>query len=176
MIQKYLDISFFCLFLYYQFKHTKRRSIMRLAIHIVILMILAQTLSYAQSDTLLIKLKSGATEKIPVTEIQSIKFINVTSVEEISSSIVTATNYPNPFMDYTTIEFEMEQYATVDIIIYDAGGNEIRKLECQECRVGTNQVLWDTKCSKGNSMGSGTYFYEIRIGEKVISKKMLLVR
>jgi len=149
---------------------------MKLALNIVILMILAQTFCYAQSDTLLIKLKSGATEKIPVTEIQSVKFINVTSVEEINSSIATATNYPNPFTDYTIIEFEMEQYATVDIIIYDAGGNEVRKLECQECGVGTNQVHWDTKCSKGNSVQSGTYFYEIRIGEKVISKKMLLVR
>ena len=68
--------------------------------------------SYAQSDTLLIKLKNGTVEKIAVSQIKKIQFENVTSaVEDAASnnSLQVKGNYPNPFEENTNIEFEIKQ-------------------------------------------------------------------
>ena len=66
--------------------------------------------SKAQSDTLVINLKNGNTEKIAVSQIQKIQFENVTSVKEpqtVNSNLQLSGNYPNPFAEQTNIEFEI---------------------------------------------------------------------
>jgi len=133
---------------------------------------------YAQSDTLLIKLKNGTVEKIAVSQLKKIQFENVSSVEEnsaSSNSLQVKGNYPNPFEEKTNIEFEIEFAGEVQIIIYDNKGNQIQTLECNDCQAGKNTLQWNGIDKAGNKASSGVYYYEVRYGKEVLSKKMIVI-
>ena len=134
---------------------------------------------YAQSDTLLIKLKNGTVEKIAVSQIKKVQFENVTSaVEDAASnnSLQVKGNYPNPFEEKTNIEFEIESAGEVLIIIYDSKGNQIQTLECNDCQAGKNTLQWKGIDKAGNKALSGVYYYEVRYGKEVLSKKMIVIK
>ena len=134
---------------------------------------------YAQSDTLLIKLKNGTVEKIAVSQIKKVQFENVTSaVEDAASnnSLQVKGNYPNPFEEKTNIEFEIESAGEVQITIYDSKGNQIQTLECNDCQAGKNTLQWNGIDKAGNKALSGVYYYEVRYGKEVLSKKMIVIK
>jgi hypothetical protein len=140
---------------------------------------LALTLgSIAQSDTLIINLKSGATEKIALSQIQKISFENITAVDEQlqPSNLATTGNYPNPFGEQTNIEFEIAQTGNVEVMIFDNSGNQIKNLECNNCQVGKNSIQWNCTDKLNNRVQSGTYFYEVRFNNEVQSKKMIVIQ
>ena len=133
---------------------------------------------YAQSDTLLIKLKNGTIEKIAVSQIKKVQFENVTSaVEEatLNNSLQVKGNYPNPFEEKTNIEFEIEAAGEVRITIYDSKGNQIQTLECKNCQIGKNVLQWNGIDKAGNKALSGVYYYEVRYGNATQAKKMIIV-
>ena len=133
---------------------------------------------YAQSDTLLIKLKNGTVEKIAVSQIKKVQFENVTSaVEDAASnnSLQVKGNYPNPFEEKTNIEFEIESAGEVLIIIYDSKGNQIQTLECNNCQAGKNTLQWNGIDKAGNKASSGVYYYEVRYGKASQARKMIIV-
>ena len=142
----------------------------------VIAMMVFSAGAFAQGDTLVVKLKSGTVEKIAVSNIKTIKFENVTSVDENNNFSNDAKNFPNPFSEGTTIEFEIETSGNVEVIIYDNNGNQLRTLNCENCHAGRNQLNWDTKNQKGETVPSGVYYYEIRTNKKTFAKQMLKVR
>lgn len=133
---------------------------------------------YAQTDTLVIKLKNNQIEKIAVSTIKTIKFENVTSVNEPNQSLsglAVTGNYPNPFQEQTNIEFEIASIGNVEVIIYDNSGKQIQKLECNNCQIGKNTLPWNCLDKNNNRVESGTYYYEVRFNNEVQSKKMILV-
>ena len=133
---------------------------------------------YAQSDTLLIKLKNGTVEKIAVSQIKKIQFENVTAgVEDatLNNSLQVMGNYPNPFNEQTNIEFEIETAGEVQITIYDSKGNQIQILECNDCPAGKNALQWNGIDKAGNKASSGVYYYEVRYGKATQTRKMIIV-
>ncbi len=133
---------------------------------------------YAQSDTLLIKLKNGTVEKIAVSQIKKVQFENVTAgVEDaaLNNSLQVKGNYPNPFEEKTNIEFEIESAGEVQITIYDSKGNQIQTLECNDCQAGKNTLQWKGIDKAGNKASSGLYYYQVRYGKEVLSKKMIVI-
>ena len=150
-----------------------------LILPLVTIFLICTLFSYAQTDTLVIKLKNGQTDKIAVSSIQKIQFENVTGIDETSkgaSSLVTNGNYPNPFQDQTNIEFEIPSNGSVVIIIYDNTGSQIQKLECQDCQTGKNTLSWNCIDKFNNKVQSGVYYYEVHYGKEVQSKKMIVVK
>jgi len=92
-------------------------------------------------------------------------------------------NYPNPFNPSTTIKFTIpaslnpSQGGTlITLKVYDILGREIKTLVDENKTAGEYSVTWDGKDKTGNEVSSGIYFYNIRFGEKSISKKMVLMR
>lgn len=133
----------------------------------------------AQTDTLVIKLKNNQIEKIAVSKIKQIKFENVTAVNEptiIPSGLTLNDNYPNPFQEQTNIEFEIASIGNVEVMIYDNLGNQIQKLECNNCRIGKNSLSWNCTDKNNNRVESGIYYYEVRFNNEMRSKKMILVK
>ncbi len=134
---------------------------------------------FAQSDTMVIKLKNNQIEKIAISKIRSIKFENVTSVNEPtqnSSGLSVMGNFPNPFQEKTNIEFEIATAGNVDILIYDNTGNQIQKLECNNCQNGKNSLPWNCVDINNKRVESGVYYYEVRFNSEVLTKKMILVK
>ena len=133
---------------------------------------------YAQSDTLLIKLKNGTVEKIAVSQIKKVQFENVTSAVEdaaLNNSLQVKGNFPNPFEEKTNIEFEIESAGEVLITIYNSKGNQIQTLECNDCHAGKNTLQWNGIDKAGNKASSGVYYYEVRYEKVTQARKMIIV-
>jgi hypothetical protein len=77
-------------------------------------------------------------------------------------------NVPNPFISITTIPYEVAEKALVKIIIYEVTGSPIIVLVDAVKEKGSYQVKWDA-----SNIASGTYFYTIIIGDKIMTGKML---
>jgi flagellar hook assembly protein FlgD len=152
---------------------------MKMRLYLLTLMlVLASSIAFAQSDTLVITLKNKQVEKIAITDIRKVQFENITGVEEqiTPKSIEAKGNYPNPFTEQTQIEFEIASPGDVSIIIYDVTGKQIRTLECTGCQAGKNTLTWDCLDMNYRRVQSGTYYYEVRFGSEVKAKNMILVK
>jgi CubicO group peptidase (beta-lactamase class C family) len=92
--------------------------------------------------------------------------------EEISpTEFVLEQNYPNPFNPTTTFKYSIPQTSKVVIKVYDILGNEIELLIDEEKTVGTYELTWNAA-----SLPSGVYFYQLKAGEYVNTKKMILLK
>ena len=80
-------------------------------------------------------------------------------------------NYPNPFNPNTKLSYSIIQSGLVTLKVFDVLGNEIEKLVNEEKPVGTYEITWYAE-----SLPSGVYFYQLRVGEFVETKKMILLK
>ena len=80
-------------------------------------------------------------------------------------------NYPNPFNPSTTITFALPRSSYVTLKVFDLMGKEITVLMDKKLIAGHYEVLWNARDEK-----SGVYFYQLRAGEFVTTKKLTLMR
>ena len=93
------------------------------------------------------------------------------------SAFVLLQNYPNPFNPSTTIGFSVSQSGSALLEIYDLTGRHVRTLLSGDVAAGNHSVQWDGRDERGSSVGSGVYFYRLRLGSNFESaRKMVLMR
>jgi hypothetical protein len=80
-------------------------------------------------------------------------------------------NYPNPFNPGTRINFSLSQSGFTTLKIYDVGGKEVVTLISEKLDAGPNTVSWDAR-----TYASGIYFYQLKSGRSIETKKMILMR
>lgn len=85
-------------------------------------------------------------------------------------------NYPNPFNPSTTIKWQIPKAAFVTLKIYDLLGKEIKTLVNEAQVNGIYQAVWIGDNNSGKKVSSGIYFYQLRSGDFVETKKMLLIK
>ncbi len=85
-------------------------------------------------------------------------------------------NYPNPFNPSTEIKYVLPKSGFVDLKIYNIRGREVKILINDFKSAGTNSVIWDGKDSFGETVNSGIYIFEIRVGKLTKTQKMMLIR
>ena len=113
----------------------------------------------------------------------------ITSVEEQDNNIPTeyslSQNYPNPFNPTTTIRFtiptsplnpspyqgERNRERFITLIVYDVLGKEIATLVNAEKPTGSYEVKFDA-----TGLTSGIYFYQLKAGSFIQTKKMVLIK
>jgi flagellar hook assembly protein FlgD len=76
----------------------------------------------------------------------------------------------------TTIVFDMPRQATVEIVVYDALGREVRALERGVVPAGRHMITWDGRDGRGRDVGAGLYFCRMKSGKFTKTQKMSLVR
>ncbi len=90
-------------------------------------------------------------------------------------------NYPNPFNPLTKIKFIIPLVETTRRVVfttlkvYDVLGNEIATLVNEELSAGEYEVEFNPESSIKHP-ASGIYFYQMRAGSFVQTKKMILLR
>lgn len=82
-----------------------------------------------------------------------------------------AQNYPNPFNPSTTIEYVLPRLTQVELKVYDILGHDVRTLVSDRQSAGKHRVLFDAK-----DIPAGLYFYRIKAGELVQTKKLILLK
>jgi len=93
------------------------------------------------------------------------------SQNELPENFVLHQNYPNPFNPVTKISYEITKPGLVAISIYDITGKKVAEL--------VNQVLAPGKYTAdfdGSHLSSGVYFYRLQAGEKLLFRKMILLK
>ncbi|HHZ89248.1 TPA: T9SS type A sorting domain-containing protein, partial [Candidatus Poribacteria bacterium] len=107
-------------------------------------------------------------------------------LKEILSSIkpaetVLMPNYPNPFNPETWIPYHLSQDAEVVVRIYDVRGRIVRTLDMGFQSFGyyasrDKAAYWNGKTDIGETVSSGTYFYQIQAGDYTDIRKMVILK
>lgn len=82
-----------------------------------------------------------------------------------------AQNYPNPFNPSTVIRYSIPQAAFVTLKVYNSLGQEVAVLVNAEQAAKTHEVTFDA-----SKLSSGIYFYTVKAGNFVSTKKMMLIK
>jgi len=85
-------------------------------------------------------------------------------------------NYPNPVTRNTNIVYSLAHKSCMDISIYDASGKKVVVLLHEEQQPGNYCINLDLQDISMNQLPNGVYFYQIRAGDFVETKKMLIIR
>jgi hypothetical protein len=117
----------------------------------------------------------------PVANLQIIENHDaVTHVAEPSTEIPSAfrlyQNTPNPFNPSTRIAFDLAEQAEVALEIHDVLGGKLRTLVAGVRAAGSHDVVWDGLDHLGQPIGSGQYYYTLRVGDFQKTRKLLLVK
>jgi hypothetical protein len=133
----------------------------------------------AQEDSLLIVLKNGKTEVIPLSKLSKITFANVTSVENDKTSepgLNLVGVYPNPLTVSTEIKFSLETCSDVVITIYNNLGVDVFRITQNNLSPGINSFHWTGKDTNQMPLSSGVYFIELRTALDVKLTSILVIR
>ncbi len=89
----------------------------------------------------------------------------------IPAQVSLLQNYPNPFNGSTRFEFRTATTSETSLIIYDLLGREVGVLVNGMTEAGTHAASWD-----GSDQAGGVYFYRLRTGDHVVTRKLVLVK
>ncbi len=85
-------------------------------------------------------------------------------------------NFPNPFNPSTLIKYYVPERCSVSLAVYNVSGVTVKQLVDGYRDSGLHTVLWNGSNENGRQMSSGVYFYRLRVGKRMLSRKMLLLR
>ena len=123
--------------------------------------------------TLILATPSGYTVELPETE---------TALEidpkdlSVASSFILNHNYPNPFNPSTLISYSLTRADNVELDIRDVNGRFVKSLVNSYQEPGSKRLNWDGTNSMGTQVSAGVYFYSIKVGENIQTKKMVLLK
>ncbi len=80
-------------------------------------------------------------------------------------------NYPNPFNPSTTIFYSLAHDGQVSLKVFNLAGQEIATLIAGKQNAGEQQIWWQAP-----RVPSGVYFYQLRAGDHVETRKMILLQ
>ncbi len=88
-----------------------------------------------------------------------------------AEDFVLYQNYPNPFNPSTKIYYTVPYNSFVQIKVFDVLGNEVAALVDEYRPAGNYEVDFNA-----GALSSGIYFYQLKSGNFIETKKMILVR
>ncbi|MGB5530252.1 MAG: T9SS type A sorting domain-containing protein, partial [Ignavibacteriaceae bacterium] len=104
------------------------------------------------------------------------EIVSVENEELVPNEFALEQNYPNPFNPSTRIRFNIPsdvkgQRSNVVLKVYDLLGNEVALLVNEDKPAGTYNVDFDA-----SNLPSGVYFYQLKAGPFIETKKMILLK
>jgi len=93
-----------------------------------------------------------------------------------SNYLILNNNYPNPFSEYTTIEFIVNNNSSIiDLLIYDSKGNSLKNLiNRKSYPIGKHSINWYGDIDNGQMVSKGVYFYKLTSGNILKVKKAIV--
>ncbi len=86
-------------------------------------------------------------------------------------------NYPNPFNSSTIIGYSIPKTEHVTLKVYDLLGREAAALVDEEKSPGSYNIQFNSQQTTGKKqLSSGIYFYRIRAGEYIQTRKFILMK
>jgi len=101
---------------------------------------------------------------------------NITDINKLPNTQLTAFNTPNPFNPSTKICFNSPYNGKVKVDIYNVKGQKVKTLANKHFDAGVHKLYWNGKNANNQTTGSGVYFYKIKTQNKTIVNKMLMLK
>jgi len=103
---------------------------------------------------------------------------NLSSDSHIQMPISFAlyANYPNPFNPTTLITYDLAEKANVSLVIYDLMGREVKTLVHMNQPSGKQIAIWDAQDNMGQPVSAGVYIYQLKAGNNIMTRKMVLMK
>ncbi len=95
----------------------------------------------------------------------------IDDLPSIPVNFMLLQNYPNPFNARTAIRFSLPKSQNVELTVYDLLGRQIEVLIDDYRDVGVHAITFDA-----SSLSSGVYFYRLRAGYVVETRRMVLLK
>jgi len=95
----------------------------------------------------------------------------IVMVDEDPLSFKLYQNYPNPFNRSTRIDFEVPEKSFVSLVVHNLLGQEVAVIAEKEFSTGMHSVTFDA-----SHLANGIYFYTLRAGGLIDTKKTLIIR
>ena len=99
----------------------------------------------------------------------TINVMNPMGISENENTITALENYPNPFSDNTTINYEINKEATVSICIVDLLGNKIAEIVNENKTSGEYSVTWNSQ-----GVSDGMYLLQLQVNNDIKTKKIIV--
>lgn len=90
---------------------------------------------------------------------------------ETPETVRLDSNYPNPFNPTTTIRYALAEAGPVRLDVFDVLGRRVAVLVDGVVPVGTHEVVFDAR-----RLPSGLYLYRLQAGERIETRRMLLIK
>jgi len=109
------------------------------------------------------------------------EIVDVQTGKEIPEEMELYQNYPNPFNPNTIIKYTLVSRQFVTIKIFDILGNEITTLVNEEKESGEYKVEFSSTSLMNSESGirhlaAGIYFYQLKAGKFIGTKKMVVMK
>lgn len=95
---------------------------------------------------------------------------------EIPTMVELYQAYPNPFNSSTKIRIFLPAAGHAKLEIFDIRGRAVKVLTSRVLGAGEYSFVWNGTNRTGRSVSSGSYFYRLTSGDKVITRKALFLR
>jgi hypothetical protein len=115
--------------------------------------------------------KDSAEMSVYNRDILSVTSLNIRDKNLFPRDITLHQNYPNPFNSATVIKYQVSETNFVTLKVYDVLGSEVVTLVNEKLPSG----IYDVRFEAGE-LPSGDYFYKLKIGSFVETKKMVLMK
>jgi hypothetical protein len=93
-----------------------------------------------------------------------------------AGTLVLHQNVPNPFNPSTTIRYDLASAARVELQIFDLAGHSVRTLRAGDEAAGRHELTWQGRDDAGRPVATGVYFYQLRAGNEVETRRMVLTK
>ncbi|WP_397547827.1 FlgD immunoglobulin-like domain containing protein [Rhodothermus marinus] len=95
----------------------------------------------------------------------------------LPEALTLAPAYPNPFRDFTRMQYTLRQAGPVELVLYDLLGRPVRTLVRSFQAAGTYVVQWDGRDESGRLLPAGVYFARLSgVGASVQARPIVLRR
>jgi len=97
-------------------------------------------------------------------------------VEEAPGDFGLEQNFPNPLNGETAIRFALPEREEVELAVFNLAGQKVAVLMEGMREAGRYRVGWDGRDDDGRELATGLYLYQLRAGERVERRKLVLLR
>ena len=100
----------------------------------------------------------------------------VEAAADLPPAFALHQNHPNPFNAQTLIRFLLPSSVAIELALYNPAGQKVATLAAGHRAAGAYVLPWDGRDDAGGNLASGVYLYRLRAGDRVETRKLLLVR
>lgn len=84
--------------------------------------------------------------------------------------------YPNPFNPIAHIKLALPAAADCSLKIYDLRGRRVKDFQVGYLPAGYHTFEWDGSDDRGRGSSSGVYFAQVKVGDKTLNHRLIMVK